>query len=106
MAGANGNPPQIQHAVKLRIRFVDSLYRGKFLVAERLSSPVFLETQFPNLNVEAIWFSRIKVLFTRGYLPIMGSGTTETPWTDIDIDQAKRESHYAPSPIMQRQVTN
>lgn len=72
---ANGNPLQIQRAVKLRIRFVDSLYRVPLLVAERLSCRVILGTQFLNQHLESIWCTRELVQFTRGDLPILREGT-------------------------------
>lgn len=54
MGHANGNTMQVQHAVKLRIRFVDAMYRVPFLVAERRSCPVIVGINFLNENVETV----------------------------------------------------
>lgn len=103
---SNGNPPQIQNAVKLWIIFGDSLYRLPLIVAERLSCPVIVGTS-----------SAINMWKQFGVLLDERSSTGEiSPFSErwrrrslgriLKALNNNSKRKFAPSPIMQNQVTS
>lgn len=88
---SNDDQLQIEHAFKLRVRFGDDLYRGLFLVAERLLCPFIVGSKFLNEHVEAIRSTLGRVQFIQSDLPIIGNGKTEKSWTVSENAQAQHE---------------
>jgi len=80
LGDAGGHTLNIQHEVVLRVRFGNSLYRVAFLVAEKLSVPVILGTQFTNRHVDAIRCMLGRVDLVHDSIPIVGRGDGAKPW--------------------------
>ena len=91
LGDAGGHRIKLAHEVILRVRFGNSLYRVAFLVAEKLSVPIILGTQFANRHVDAIRCIKGRVEFTRDSVPIIGHGNAEKPWTERDALIRQRE---------------
>jgi len=91
LGDAGGHRIKLTHEVILRVRFGNSLYRVAFLVAEKLSVPTILGTQFANRHVDAIRCIRGVVEFTRDSVPIIGHGSADKPWTSQDARIRQRE---------------
>ena len=91
LGDSGGHRIKLAHEVILRVRFGNSLYRVAFLIAEKLSVPIILGTQFANRHVDAIRCIRGRVEFTRDSVPIIGHGNAEKPWTERDAHICQRE---------------
>ena len=79
LGDAGGHALNIQHEVVLRVRFGNSMYRVSFLVAEKLSVPIILGTQFTNRHVDAIRCILGRVDFAHDSIPILGRGGGAKP---------------------------
>ena len=58
LCDASGHVLDTASEVLLRVWFGNALYRGTFIVMEKLSCPVFLGTKFLNRHVDAINFRK------------------------------------------------
>ena len=89
LGDANGNPLALKHAVELRVRLGNGVYRATFLVAERLSCPTILGTAFLNQNVDAIRCRAGVVELLRSTVPILGHGTADEPVVEQPVNRKR-----------------